>query len=710
MNEQKFTELLGHIDPALIARAENPVPMRQKPIFRRALIAAVAAMLALTMCASLIIIPFIPTTLGLDYLTSPSDGTETAFKEQNAWIYYVENGKQKREYVRLPGDTQNVFLAWKHLNAVGDEVELLDYRFESDHAQATVVPDTLWGYLQQAFSPASGTVSVTLSPEITSCENYDTLIKSLTETLAKYAGVDPEQVKIMIDGEQSILAGGLKFYHNLQPDKTVIAGGQFDITVGMTNVSDYDIEFTGSWTDFAPKAKLRANTIVYVEQLLLPLPNDSTTEIAEYRLAPGESRAVTYSFDIPENAELGYYDLILSFGDAKMTFEGAVQVIASTVTSDEYLQFAEFLNNYGFTSASSTKFRWALDNFQYQGSNVFTHMNQADAEWAPGFSGEYWMGDFCEYVTMTFNSGSTAHMQKSIFYTTVLPDGVTLPANIYLDDSLFGALTKLGFSDQSVQSAILQSTDTILINTGSCYLGLRFENGYTSIDYCDTVQDGASTIVRQMQLRYNTATQKFFSLYVCTSSSNFSFPVTITRTNHGQAVNWKLSDEQSLRLLEAVNTGNWELDWPIRTDFTLSPTFSFNGDSMLFEETWFLDQGCAVEVSRSLVKELLDSFTLYEGMVAFDHPNDGVTHTATLFTEDQEQLLEILNHGNWQENTEDDIFVEFHLTVGTKSLHYNATSGTFWNEHFQQVLVLSEENRKTVNQILDGYMVELPVE
>ena len=109
MNEQKFTDLLGHIDPALIARAEKPVPMRQKPIFRRALIAAVAAMLALTMCASLVVIPFIPTTLGLDYLTSPSDGTETAFKERNAWIYYVKDGKQKREYVRLPGDTQNVF-------------------------------------------------------------------------------------------------------------------------------------------------------------------------------------------------------------------------------------------------------------------------------------------------------------------------------------------------------------------------------------------------------------------------------------------------------------------------------------------------------------------------------------------------------------------------------------------------------------------------
>ena len=697
MNEQKFTELLGQIDPALIARADQSVPMRKKPIFKRVLIAAVAAMLAMSMLLGAAAIALIPKTYDLDYEVPKHEHANKLTQ-----IFYTENGKIKRQNVLLPPTEQNVFMTWKHLNTVGDEVKIVNYAVQSDDAQATVMPGTLWEYLQQTFSPASGTVTVTLSPEITSYENYDALIESLTETFAKYSGIDPEQVKILIDGEQSILIGGLKFYHNLQPDKTVGAGGQFDITVGMTNVSDYDIEFTGSWSDFAPKAKLRADSTIYVEQLLLPLPSDSTTEIAEYRLAPGESREVTYTFDIPENAELGYYDLILSFGDAKMTFEGVVEVALFTVIGNEYLLFAEFLNNYGFTSASSTKFEWALENFKYQGHNVFIHMHQAEADWAPGFSGEYWMGDFGEYVTMTFNSGSTAHMQKSIFYATVLPDGVTLPANIYLDDSLFGALTKLGFSDQSVQSAILQSTDTILINTGSCYLGLRFENEYTSIDYCDTVQDGASTIVRQMQLRYNAATQKFISLYVCTSRSNFSFPVTITRTNHGQAVNWNLSDEQSLRLLEDVNTGNWELDWPIRSDFTLSPMFSFNGDSMLFEETWFLDQGCAVEVSRTLVKELLDSFTLYEGMVAFDFL---VSDDALAYVELDEQhtqaVLNMLNCGKWLQGVPE-IVSTMYCQVGDQDLKYDPDLGIFIEN--DRVLFLSAEEKQIIDAILDPYM------
>lgn len=41
MTERKFAQLLSTIDPALIAEAEASVPMRQKPIFKRALIAAV---------------------------------------------------------------------------------------------------------------------------------------------------------------------------------------------------------------------------------------------------------------------------------------------------------------------------------------------------------------------------------------------------------------------------------------------------------------------------------------------------------------------------------------------------------------------------------------------------------------------------------------------------------------------------------------------
>ena len=96
--------------------------------------------------------------------------------------------------------------------------------------------------------------------------------------------------------------------------------------------------------------------------------------------------------------------------------------------------------------------------------------------------------------------------------------------------------------------------------------------------------------------------------------------------------------------------------------------------------------------------------TGFTGPITVELFKNGDTHTATLLAVDQQQILEILNHGNWQENTEDDMFVEYHLTVGNKSLRYNAAAGIFWSKDDNQVLVLPEESRKTVNQILDLYI------
>ena len=117
MTEHRFTELLGSIDPALVARAEQAVPAYRKPVFR---IALVAAVLAILICAALLAVPFIPKTLDVEYPLA--DGTEI----NNIWIWYTtKNGRQRREYVRLPENEQNVFLAWAHLNELDGDVKLV---------------------------------------------------------------------------------------------------------------------------------------------------------------------------------------------------------------------------------------------------------------------------------------------------------------------------------------------------------------------------------------------------------------------------------------------------------------------------------------------------------------------------------------------------------------------------------------------------------
>ena len=216
MNEQQFTQLLGGIDPALIARAEAPVPMRKKPRFKLILIAAVLALLAGT---ALVIVPLIPTTLEIDYITSPTDGTETAFGERNVWIYYTtENGKQKREYVRLPGDKQNVFDAWKHLSGLGEDVQLV----EMDATETT-------GRQRQ--------IMLTLSTALRDHPDAEVLAASLQRTFAAYYGIPKRNVTLCF-------ADPLQFSHDLTDTPIRVKSGEtFTVTVTMTNVSKKDIVF-----------------------------------------------------------------------------------------------------------------------------------------------------------------------------------------------------------------------------------------------------------------------------------------------------------------------------------------------------------------------------------------------------------------------------------------------------------------------------------
>ncbi len=184
MNEHEFAHLLGGIDPELVARAEQRVPARRKPIFKVALVAAVLAALLASLA---VVAPFIPITPDLDYATSPESGAETAFKERNVWIWYVtENGKQKREYVHLPGDASNVFLTWAHFCGLGEDAVLYDADFSVDEAQnkhATLI----------------------LSPALRSHPDAEVLLSSLQKTFARYYGMPEANVEVLFVDEIEVI-------------------------------------------------------------------------------------------------------------------------------------------------------------------------------------------------------------------------------------------------------------------------------------------------------------------------------------------------------------------------------------------------------------------------------------------------------------------------------------------------------------------------
>ena len=699
MTKHKFAELLGSIDPALIARTETPEPARKKAGI---MIAIIAAALALLACTALVIIPFIPKTYDLNYEMPKHQSSGTTVR-----VYYAnENGKLQSERVKMPDSAQNVFLTWQHLNEIDEQVQLLDYQITTEPmAGTTVVPDTLWKFVMQQMGKRDEQtiVTATLSAGITSYENQDALIESLIQTIAKYAGVSPEQVRILIDGETIGIIVPLQFWHNLQGggDVFIGTGDTLEITVGMTNISDEIIHYTGSSSAFVPDAVLIMGDVV-IEHEIYPHTEDEV----ELSLAPGESREVTYRFVIPNDAPTGTYDLVVSFRGYSLHFKGAFEVVVLTHTAIQYIPeyFGAFLDEYSFTSAEPSEFKQAFGSLNYQGTRVFDLMSRAAVDWMPGYSGEIWIGDGIEYQYSIFQADANAvPVIKNHFTITTLPDGMTLLCGECHSGTLAGALEALGYDAQAAQDLIAQKSDVILASDASYYFSLTCQGGIYALAYCDVVFFDGSAVLRQMQMRYDEQTGAFMDLYISTSTSGFSIPATVKRTSQGVSVNWPLSDLQALQLLEMVNTGRWEEDWPIRTDFTLTPIIKLGNNSIMFEEEWLLAKG-SLELTakqKKFIRELLGSFTVYEGNVAFHFATSEDSVAYVPLDEQQTQaVLDMLNQGEWKQGIPE-LECDTNCSVGNLSLSYDASTGIFI--HGDKYLNLSKENADMINAILDMY-------
>ncbi len=307
MTERKFAQLLSTIDPALIAEAEASVPLRQKPRFR---IALVAAALALVICAALLVVSFIPTTLELDY---PANGD---MDFENVWIYYTDKGgHQKSEYVRLPYSVQNVFVAWAHLSGLDESAQLYEI-------------------ISTEGADSDRQVIVTLSSALRDHPDSEQLLASLKKTLVRDFGVLGENFTFYFSD-----IGVWELHYEVRPNTySFMQGSQIEIAVGATNVSLLPITVSGSEYNYFPYAVLCAgggdNQIV-ISPEVLQVPD----EPSEHVFAPGESREITYTFEIPADAPTGSYDLILSFGESSMTFEGAVEVVVFSEPAIGTLEF-----------------------------------------------------------------------------------------------------------------------------------------------------------------------------------------------------------------------------------------------------------------------------------------------------------------------------------------------------------------------------------
>ncbi len=660
MHKDLFSDGVARIDPDAVERLLQIEQDLQKRAARRRkarlLSVLAAALLSVMLVSVLLIVPFIPKTLDLDY--QPSKGLP-----EHVWVYYVnENGKQKRELVKQPQGAQNVFTSWKHLNTVDNEVQLLNYTVTTEPVYCTtVVPDTLWESLMQMLDKTGEQtiVTATLSAQITSYENYDALIESLTETLAKYAGVAPEQVKILIDGEQIGIIGPLQFWHNLQGGGDVIigTGDTLEITVGMTNISDEIIHYTGSSSAFVPDASLHmGNTIIQHEI------HPHTEDEAHLTLAPGESHEVTYRFVIPADATTGMYDLAVSFRGQSITFEGVVQVVEFTEPAISTTEFNEFLHKYGFYTTDPTQFRAAVEQLSFSGMSLFDLMTEVDADYAEGYSGEEYGSQWFSYGYTTLPNGNS----NNYFVAKKIPDDMRLPCGITFADTLYHSLCKMGLTDFEAEEIIarLEIGDEQQIHLGNTALYLtRDQAGNYIMRYSSlTVLSSSNYPAYSLDIIYSRAEMIAQVLLIKAgvgyfSTDAFTAPITVAPLAY-ESPDRELNDSDAQTLIDIFL--NYNGTWKNGEVYAAEYDYRITSKGMVYRYSTrtgvLADSGGYISLSnehRLIVNEIVTKGNYQPNFqnVALIEVPDGSTRQYFLHRTVAQQITHALNNAEWHDGS-----------------------------------------------------------
>lgn len=194
MTNTNLLQAMGRIDPKLIADAAPDVPQKKSTNKMWVKCASAVAACLVLVIAVTFITQYIPTEYNLNYSYVGANGKEMYIADENVWIYYVDNGDIERERVKLPCTTENVFITWKHLNKISNDVKLIEYKIISNGNEITsefegkgVVEYEQGDYL---------ILNITVSEKLKSYDNQTTLIESLKDSMAGYSNIDFDEVNV----------------------------------------------------------------------------------------------------------------------------------------------------------------------------------------------------------------------------------------------------------------------------------------------------------------------------------------------------------------------------------------------------------------------------------------------------------------------------------------------------------------------------------
>lgn len=553
MKDHEFAQLLGGIDPELIARAEAPATLRKTRGFRIALVSIAAALLVLLALAGAAAIASLPKIYPLDY-----ESPQHLFANKTVQIYYTKDGEIKSQNVLLPPSAENIYMTWQHLNGLGEEFALIQTATSEDADQ--------------------GQMTLTLSSALRDHPESDALLASLQKTFALFYGMQAQSLSFVFADQETPEEVVLEFSHDLARVPLSVRNGKtLNITVTMTNVSDHDIVHVGSWSDFVPSAKLCSG-----DSVLSPIPHFSTEEIAEYRLAPGQSKSITYTFEIPYALPIysdthysivaAFYNLVLSYDQYSYTVKQAVLVGFDSANNRPAVKaFYEFSQKH--VPNTRNEFTQALDSCTYQGENIMEKMqilcgDGIDRSWTEWGETEYFAysasGKSCDWV----------NMNDSAFSAQVLPDGWALPMGITEQDSISEALLKMGYSQEvidkflSEHGTIRLAGNSVLSSTiyfdGSLYLHCD-KNSYVIEHTVTTLPEYSESrmqhAIQTVRVYYNRDDMRFEKIRIelrVTTQEAMTLPRPVIMTQIAeQAQQTMLTEDQIEILQKAMFNGNW---------------------------------------------------------------------------------------------------------------------------------------------------------
>ena len=197
MKSDDILDAIGAVDDKCVERAKKNQKSKRRGLWIT--VGAAAACLALVLMM-LSIQSFIGVGGEVNNAAPPANGMETVTVEKDVWIYYVDGAEIRKESEYLPCVAKDVFHAWKVKNKIGNDVEFIEVKIDSNGT--TEISEFNGEKIAQHKAGDSFVYNITISAELQKYyhdTDSELLLESLKQTMTGYLDME-------FDGYNLILA------------------------------------------------------------------------------------------------------------------------------------------------------------------------------------------------------------------------------------------------------------------------------------------------------------------------------------------------------------------------------------------------------------------------------------------------------------------------------------------------------------------------